>query len=101
MGVKITGLNKLKKLQNGAKELSETKSIPITELLTDTFLIKNTDFNGFVEFENSEIFSKYKNIEDIPDDEMDEFIRNKSNFDSWEDLLSNATEEYVVKKLGF
>lgn len=100
MGVKITGFNKLKELQKGAKELSETKSIPITELLTDTFLINNTDFTGFDEFGNSEIFNKYKNIEDIPDEEIDEFIRSKSNFVSWEDILNKETEEYVVKILG-
>lgn len=88
-------------MQNGVKELSKTKSIPITELLTDSFLAKNTNFNDFVEFENSEIFTKYKDVEDIPDIEMNEFIRNNSNFDSWEDILGTATEEYFAKKLGF
>ena len=101
MGVKIKGLDKLEKMQDGVKDISKTKSIQITELLTDSFLAKNTKFNSFVEFENSEIFSKYKTIEEIPDQEMDEFIKNNSKFDSWEDIIGTATEEYIAKKLGF
>lgn len=100
MGVKITGMNKLKRMQSGLKELSEIKSIQITELLTDSFLANHTNFKNFIEFENSEIFNHYKNIEDIPDDEMDEFIRQNSKFDTWEEILATATEEHFAKRLG-
>lgn len=101
MGVKITGLNKLKKLQKGLNELSNTDSIPMTELLNDNFLVKHSDFKGFSDFESREIFTKYQSIEDIPDSEMDEFIKEHSNFDSWEEFLGTATKEYIAKTLGF
>ncbi|WP_339195267.1 hypothetical protein MKY27_11760 [Solibacillus sp. FSL R5-0449] len=101
MGIKITGLNKLKQLSKGLEEVSNTKSIPITELLTNSFLAKNTRFSNFSEFESSEIFKKYKDIEDIPDQEMDEFIMNYSDFTSWENMLHSATEEYIKNKLNF
>lgn len=101
MGVRVKGLNKLKKMERDVKKLSKPQSIQITELFTDSFLAKNTKFNNFVEFEQSEIFTKYKTIEEIPDVEMDEFIKRNSKFDSWEDILGTATEEYIAKKLGF
>ena len=101
MGVKITGLNKLKKLQKGLNEMSKTNSVPLTDLLNDDFLSKNSKFENFSDFESNEIFTKYQTIEEIPDDEMDNFIKENSNFDTWEDFLGTATEEYVAKKLGF
>ncbi|MEK4085651.1 hypothetical protein [Psychrobacillus sp. FSL K6-1415] len=101
MGVKITGLNNLKKLQKNLQELSKTDSVSLTTLLTDDFLSKNTKFSSFEVFEEQEIFSKYPTFEEIPDDEMDNFIIENSNFDSWQEMLDTANVEYFKKKLSF
>ncbi|MFJ8064863.1 hypothetical protein ACIQYS_09540 [Psychrobacillus sp. NPDC096426] len=101
MGLKITGINNLKKLQRNLKELSNTSTVPMTTLLTDDFLLKNTKFNSFDEFDDQEIFSKYPTFEEIPDDEMDNFIIENSNFDSWQEMLDTAYGEYIKKKLSF
>lgn len=101
MRMKIKGLNNLKKLQKGLNDLANTKEIPIVELLNDSFLEENTNFKNFNEFENSNIFDKYKTIEEIPDQEMDEFIKASSKFNTWDEMLGSATEEYITKKLRF
>lgn len=101
MRMKIKGLNNLKKLQKGLNDLANTRKIPIVELLNDSFLEENTNFKNFNEFENSNIFDKYKTIEEIPDQEMDEFIKASSKFNTWDEMLGSATEEYIAKKLRF
>lgn len=91
----------LKQMQNAAKDLDGNKQIPINELFTDSFLRKHTTFSTFEEFENQEIFDKYPTLEEIPDEEMDQFVSAKTKFSSWEEMLGEATSEYVLKKMGF
>lgn len=104
--LKLEGLDKLQKklntLSKNAEELDGQHSIPVAELLTTAFVSKHTKFSdaeklfegsGF-NIENSEDF------EAIPEDKWDDYIRSNSNFDSWEAMLSLATQEWAVKKLG-
>lgn len=37
----------------------------------------------------------------IPRNELDTHIAKVTTFNSWEDMLGEATEEYVMKQLGF
>lgn len=91
----------LDQMKKGADELASTKEIAITELLTDNFLRKHSDFQSFEDFENQQIFETYQTIEEIPDDEMDAFISSNSSFNSWQEMIDSATSEYAAKKLGF
>lgn len=103
--MKITGLNdfqkQLKQMQRGAKELSGSNQIPITDLFTDEFLRNYTKFQSFNDFENQKIFKKYPTIEEIPDEEMDSFVVDHSEFNSWQEMIESASSEFVIKKLGF
>jgi hypothetical protein len=103
--MKITGFDKLQKqlkqMEKAAKELDGTHEVPFSELFTDSFLRKYTNFLSFEEFENQEIFTKYQTIEEIPDEEMDQFVVANSNFSDWEDMLGTAGTEYAARKLGF
>ena len=103
--MKINGFNelqdRLKQMQKGAEELSATKEVTLTELFTDEFLRKHTDFQSFKDFDSQKIFETYKTIEEIPDDEMDTFIVDNSKFESWQVMIDTAASEYTIKKLGF
>jgi hypothetical protein len=103
--MKITGLNELQKqlkqMEKAAKELDGTHEVPFSELFTDSFLRKHTKFSSYEEFENQEIFTKYQTIEEIPDDEMDQFVAANTNFSNWDDMLGEAGTEYAARKLGF
>lgn len=104
---KIGGLEKLqKKLENLSKKAEEfdgKQSIPITELLTNSFIVKHTKFSSVEEMFNASGF-KVETPEDfaaIPDVEWDKFINSVSSFENWQNMLGAAGKEWVVKKLGF
>lgn len=103
--MKIDGLKEfqkqLKDMEKAAKELEGEQEVPFSELFTDSFLRKYTDFSSFEEFESQEIFDKYPSFEEIPDKEMDEFVSSNTKFSDWEDMLGTAGTEYAARKLGF
>lgn len=100
---KISGLDnlsrKLNSMQQAAKNIDGENSVPLTELFTDSFTQSHSNFNSFDEFAISSGFD-FSDIESIPENELDTFISENTNFNSWKDMLSAATEKWVAKKLG-
>lgn len=107
MSIKITGLDKLQKdlknMEKGAKELSKTKQVSFDELFPSSFMLKYTSFTSIDELLDAGGFNSeaYEDFEDIPDDEIDKHIAANTKFNSWEDMLDEATSQYISKKLGF
>ncbi len=101
----IEGLDKLKKklkdIGDKAKEL-DGQDVPISELLTSSFLTKYTHFSSIDELLQASGF-KVESRDDfkaIPDDKWDEYIHPISNFKGWQDMINKATEEWTARKLG-
>ena len=103
----MNGLDKLQKdlekMEKAAKELHGDHSVSFSVLFNDSFMKKHTQFANVDElFENSEF--EVKTNEDfakIPDKEWDEYIKKVTTFENWEEMMSEATTTYALKKLGF
>lgn len=98
----IKGLDKLlkemKKLERKGKIVGIKRKVKLTELLTDSFIRNNSDYNSLQNMVDSfprEIDSE----KDFESKEWDEFVRTKSKFNSWEEMLQAAHGEWVKKKL--
>lgn len=78
-------------------------SVPVSELLTDSFIARHTSFassDAMFEASGFKIETK-EDFAAIPDIKWDEFIRSISSFDDWKSMLSAAGQEWAVRKLGF
>lgn len=107
MNFEINGLDNLKKslseIKENLKEIDEKKDIPIAELLTNSYLKKNTKFKDL-----NEVFNTYKNnmtemeiSKILESEEWDSYIRENTKFKSWAELLKDATMKWIeVKVLG-
>lgn|SRR5574337_468113 len=100
---KISGIDNLSKklntMQQAAKNIDGENSVPLTDLFTDSFMQSHSNFNNFDEFAKSSGFD-FSDIESIPENELDSFISENTNLNSWKDMLAPATEKWVAKKLG-
>ena len=105
--LKIEGLDQLqKKLKNiakKAKELDGEHSVPVSELLTNSFIAKHTTYSTADEMFEASGFKveTQKDFSNIPDTEWDEYIRSNSSFADWQSMLGAATQEWAASKLGF
>ncbi|MFW1760442.1 hypothetical protein [Acinetobacter calcoaceticus] len=102
MSVKITGnLKGLKQLTKNAEKLKAKGKASFTEIVSPEFISSHTDY--------SDIFDLFKHagfeietveqIESIPEEDLDNFIREKTKFESFVDLQKNAASEYMRKQL--
>ncbi|EKS4345153.1 hypothetical protein QB607_003157 [Clostridium botulinum] len=104
-GIEITGLDDLIKdfehMENQGEKLNGEDDIPFDALFNKHFMIKYTSFDNFdlflkeggFEAETSEDF------EDIPEEKLDVYIEKKTKFKSWSEMLEQAGEEYIKKKM--
>lgn len=106
-GFQISGLNELQKnlsdLARRAEKLDGTHQVPLKDLLTNSFMRRHSRFSSFDRFLASSPF-KVKTSDDfdaIPDSEMDAYVSSVTDFKSWEDMLGEATQEYISRKMGF
>jgi hypothetical protein len=107
MGVKISGLDelskKLKKTEPKAKELEGGASVGFGELFNESFMAKYTNFSTIDEFFD---YSPFKieieeDFDNINPEELDQYVRDYSRFEDWEDMKGTAGTEWVAKQLGF
>ena len=107
MSKKDTGfddlMKQLNKMETAAKELDGTHDVNIEEVFDIKFMRKYTtydDFDAFLVGGGFKVESQ-QDFEELPEDQLDSYIQRTTKFDSWQSMLSEATEQYVVKKLGF
>ena len=101
------GLDKLQcdlqRMQKNAKKLNGKQEVSFDKLFTKPFMVKYTRYSSIDALLEAGGFHARTNEEfdAIPEKELDAHIRKTTKFKSWEDMLGEATEQYVLKQLGF
>lgn len=79
--------------------------IPVSDILTDSFISKNSLYSDFSEFLDAGGFSvsTQEEFESIDNSEINAFVSEKTRFSNFQEMVDAAGKEYVVnhfKKLG-
>jgi hypothetical protein len=88
----------LKKLQHNLDSLKKAQSIPITDLMPDSFIQQHSHFQSFQALVDA---SGIKDPNDIGNESFSQFIANNTTFPSWDEMEKVAGAEYIKHKLGF
>ena len=102
VSVKITGnLDGLKKLTSNAKNLKDQNQTKFGDIVTKEFIQSNTNFESL-----DDLFEKAgfkveteEDIEAVPQEELDNFIRENTKFKGFSDLQVEAVTEFARKQL--
>lgn len=108
--VTVTGFDEFSKtLDNISKEvetLSNQKTIPFEDVLSKSFMSKNTQYADFDEFLNAGGFSvnSQEEFDSINESELDSFVSENTKFSDFQEMIDTAGHEYFSKRfeaLGF
>ena len=108
-GDKMDDFDKVKRdldrLSRNAKELDGTHEVPITDLLTKSFMNKHSRFVTFEELirgsglvQASETITQ-EDIKAIPQDKWDTWIAESTDFSGWNALIRSAANEYIERRM--
>lgn len=102
----INGFDEFEKsLQNVVDTVESINGVEIdlNDLLSPSFMSRHSNFSSFSEFMEAGNFH-YENAEEfeaIPDESLDAFVKSQTDFETWEDMLSEAATEHVSSMLDF
>jgi hypothetical protein len=104
MDFKFNGLERLNKeldeIIDKVEALEEPVDVKLEQLLTDDFMQRHTSLSSLTELEELPLFKNANSFEEIAATDLDELIRDISNFESWDDMLGTAATEFQAKRLG-
>ena len=105
--IKFDGLDDLqrdlRRLQQNAQKLSGKKQVSFSELFTRAFMQKYTRYSSLDALLEAGGFQARTNDEfdAIPQKELDAHIAKTTKFKNWEEMLNEATSQYITRQLGF
>lgn len=70
----------------------------VGDVMTSQFLKKHAGVASVDEFVRVGGF--VQELEDIPDDEFDAYVGRSTKFDSWNEMINAAANEYLAERLG-
>ena len=100
--IKITfDLKGLEKLQRKVDKLSKEQKVSFENLFSPSFMTKYTQFRSIDDMVDKSPFTveSEEDFKNIPDDEWSKFVQERTSFQSWDEMLSKAGEEYLGKQL--
>lgn len=91
------------KMAKAAKEMDGEHSIPMSDLFTEAFVSQHSNFKSIDEFFEASGLdcSSQEAFAAIPDNQIDAFVSENTDYDTWSDFLGSAAKMYTAKKLGF
>ena len=106
MSIKITGLDKLqrklRRLEQNARRIDGTNSVPFTDLFGPRFMVRYTSYSTISDFLEASGYTvqSQADFEAIPESALDEHVRGSSRFSSWGEMLEAAGQEWIKGQLG-
>ncbi len=96
--IDVSGFDQLRR---NADRLAKTKRVKLAELCPPSFMRKYTDFHNIQNmFDQSGFKIETENdLESIPPDKLNAFIREKTRFSSWQEMLDKAAAEWAQREV--
>lgn len=95
-------IDSLKSLEKNVHDLEGTHTISFDKLFTKFFMEKHTDCSSFDEFLKAGNFTvnSQEDFEAIPEDVWNQYVSHATDFSSWDEMLNQATSDYLSSELS-
>ena len=91
----------LKQIEKDVKKLGKKKNVPMKEIFTPSFMRKYTKSSSIDIFFTSDGLNiqTEEDLKNFPDADMDAHVKEHTKFNSWQEMLNKAGQEYFEKEL--
>ena len=103
----ISGVEEVKKklqdLSKNVADLERGEKVSFDKLFPSGFMKRYTTFQsieGMIDASGYKVESP-EDFKAIPDTAWDSFVKQRTKFNSWGEMLAKAGEEWTAKRLGF
>ncbi|MEK5057017.1 hypothetical protein BK126_18160 [Paenibacillus sp. FSL H7-0326] len=102
-GIEELSNSRLNEIKENVRNLENNRSVSFDEMFNSYFMTRFTNFESIDEFFDRSGFNAdtEEDFEAIHREELDAYVAKQTKFDSWEEMVGKATEEYIFKLLGF
>lgn len=102
MSFKIDGFDEINKLLNNVEKTASNLSgdYSFDEIFSQQFMHSNTKFDSIYDFfKKFNIPTSQEEFENFPEGELDEIVKNNTQFQSWKSMFDSAVEHFISSKL--
>jgi hypothetical protein len=91
------------RLEATAGDADVDDDIPLDELFPGMFMHRYTEFESIDAFLEASPWTVTDgaDVAMLPGDELDEFVREHSSFENWDEMLARAGEVWRARQLGY
>lgn len=94
-------LNGLQEKITNLQNFQGTHNVSFEELFTDNIMLSKTKFQNIDNFLAALNVKTSKDFENLPQEDLDEFVNLNSKFSNWNEMYEYAVNNYIAKQTGF
>jgi hypothetical protein len=93
--------DELERMTESALGLDGSTEVPMTEMMSSSFMQRYTDFESIAAFFDSSPWTveDQSDFDAIPDDGLDNYVRDHTQFSSWDEMVSKAGSKWAERQL--
>lgn len=92
-------LNFLKILEQDLNKVDGLQEYALSDLLNSDYLSETSKFSNYDEFQEAILNAFNKKLEDLDENQLNEFVHNNFDFETWDDLIFDAGQLILINKL--
>lgn len=93
--------NRLNDLSKSASKISGDNNVSFDELFTSDFMFTHSRISNYNDFFEAAGIHNEKEFSEFPDEKLDIFVNENTDFSNWEEMKAAAGKKWVSKQLGF
>jgi len=93
--------NRLGSMEQAARKMNGQHNVSFNEIFSDSFMQQHNVSNSISKFLKKVNITDNTSFEACPDKDLENLVKAKTDFSSWEEMQTEAAKDYTIKKLGF
>lgn len=88
-------------MEQAVDKMAGQNNVSFDEMFSESFMRQHTTSKSISEFLKEVNITDAASFETCADEDLENLVKIKTDFNSWEEMQTEAAKAYTIKKLGF